>query len=543
MADFFISDKVKNQLVEIKKCREDPAYFIIKYCKTRDEHGEEKAEEYRKKGITSFVKVPFPDYEYIHHVINLYLNNNVMVIMKSRQMMLSWLFCAILLWDTLFKEGRLNLIQCKKEEDADEHIEGRIKLMYDNLDPWMKDLFQARYKYCEFYCPRTKSKINALPEGGEVIRQKTASNVLMDEIAFQPQARSAFRATAPTIEGGGKIIGISTPNGRNFAWEVWDDECYDWEELMPGLMVKHNPNDVCAIRLHYQAHPGRDEAWVKREQKKYLRKGHKLSDWEMEYEVNFNVLSGQKVFVDYDPVKHENAKLVADARQPILRGWDFGQRNPACVFTQLTTNDQFVILGEMLGYDLKFWDFVENVLDYCDEHFTEFVFKDYADTTGNQKRGDAVATFHEILTEYGIYPIHRKDDKWRGIKIMMKLLDPLPDGSPGLQIDPTKAPLMCEGFRGAFHYKEDKDGKILSDEYADDNDCTHLMDATKYVCMNHPTLNRILTLDEKERRRPMANESDERAFQHRRKFMKNLARRYESARKQVSNYRRLGEAG
>jgi hypothetical protein len=548
MGDLFISRKVREQLYELKKCRNDPAYFIFKYCQTRDEHGEGK-EEYRKRKIKSFVKIPFPDFPYLRYLIQIFQDNDVVEVMKSRQMMLSWLMCAYFLHDSLFKEGRLNLVQCKKEEDADELLKNRVFLMYENLPPWMRQFFQARYKYCEIIFPRTKSLMKGLPEGGEVIRQKTASNILMDELAFQPQARAAFRATMPTVEGGGKFFGVTTPNGKNFAWELWDNEFYEWSELMPGLMLKHNPNGVCAVRLHYSAHPNRDEAWVTREKKKYLGKDHKLSDWEMEYEINFNVLMGQKVFIDYDPVKHENAIIVADPSKPILRGWDFGQRNPACVFAQLTSNDQFVILGELLGYDLKFWDFVEDVLHYCEEHFPEIIerggryaFKDYADTTGNQVRGDAVATFHEILMEYGIYPIHRKTDKWRGIKIMMKLLDPLPDGSPGLQIDPTKAPLMCDGFRGAFHYKSDKDGRVLSDDYADDNDCTHLFDGCKYICHNNPTLDRILTSEERVERKPLEDAISESAFQHRKKFLKGLVSRTKMARERVSVYRRLADA-
>jgi hypothetical protein len=549
VADFFVSNKIKEQLYELKKCRQSPEYFIFKYLQTRDEHGEGK-EEYKQRHIKSFIKIPFPDYEYLRYVVQTYQENNVIVIMKSRQMMLSWIFCAILLWDTLFKEGRLNLIQCKNADDADEHLKNRVFLMYENLPPWMKQFFQMRYKQYEIYCPRTKSLMKGLPEGGEVIRQKTASNVLMDEMAFQPQARAAFRATMPTVENGGKFIGITTPNGKNFAWELWDGECYDWEELMQGFMVKHNPDGVCAVRLHYSAHPKRDSVWVAKEKPKYLRKDHKLSDWEMEYEINFNVLMGQKVFIDYDPVKHENAKIVADPSQPILRGWDFGQRNPACVFTQLTTNDQFIILGELLGYDLKFWDFIGNVQDYCDEHFPEVIerngkkaFKDYADTTGNQMRGDAVATFHEILNEFGIYAIHRKTDRWRGIKIMMKLLDPLPDGSPGLLIDPTSAPLMADGFRGAFHYRIDKDGKVHSEEYADDNDCTHLFDAAKYICHNHPKLDRILTAEERVERKPIEDGMSERAFQHRKHFLKGLAARNSYARNKVTRFRRLAEVG
>lgn len=538
MSEYYISEAVKNHLYELRRCQKDPAYFIFKYLQTKDEHGEGKA-EYKKRGIQTFTKIPFPDYEYLRYVIKVYQDNEVILIMKSRQMMLSWIFCAILLWDTLFKEGRLNLVQCKNADDADEHLKNRMFLMYDNLPGWMKEFFQTRYKQYEIYCPRTKSTVKALPEGGEVIRQKTASNILMDEMAFQPQARSAYRATMPTIENGGKFIGITTPNGKNFAWEIWSDDCYDWNELMPGFRVKHNPNNVCAVWLHYSAHPLRGEEWVAKEKKKYLGKDHKLSDWEMEYEINFNVLMGQRVFVDYDIKRHENPKLAAQSNKPILRGWDFGQRNASCVFTQLTTNDQFVILGELMCYDIKFWDFVEEVLWYCEEHFPGYRFEDYADTTGNQKRGDAVATYHEILIEYGIHPRHSKQDKWRGIKILMKLLDPLPDGSPGLLIDPTAAPMLCDGFRGAFHYKQDQDGKINNEEYALDNDCVHLFDALKYVCHNHPMLNRILTAVERVERKPLSNPMDEAAYQHRKEFHKKFMR---SARERVSTYRRYADA-
>ena len=153
-----------------------------------------------------------------------------MTIVKSRQLMVTWLFSATMLWDAMFKKGRLNIIISKKEDDADKTI-NRIKLMYSNLPEMFHKAFPVNNTpqgelgaYCKLEFKNNGSRIWGLSSNPEHIRQNTASNIFFDEMAFFQEARKCYTAAMPSIRGGGKFIGCSTPNGRNFFHDLVTDK-------------------------------------------------------------------------------------------------------------------------------------------------------------------------------------------------------------------------------------------------------------------------------------------------------------------------------
>jgi len=158
-----------------------------------------------------------------------WIDEQLLCIAKSRQVMLTWLFCACLLWDTMFKDGRLNIIINKKEDDADETLD-RIRFIYSHLPKFLQESIPAQRtpqgqlgSYCRLPFPGNNSVIRGLPQNPEAIRKSTASNIFIDEAAFIESAETCYTAAMPTIRGGGKIIMVSTPNGRNFFHKIFAD--------------------------------------------------------------------------------------------------------------------------------------------------------------------------------------------------------------------------------------------------------------------------------------------------------------------------------
>jgi hypothetical protein len=182
---------------------------------TQDEHDETIAAK------------PFPDKEYIREMVRLWLATKMNLWEKSRQIMASWLFCALYLHDTQFvRPGdgkRLNFIQSKKEEDSDALLR-RCWFIYSSQAPWLKEMYPAEYSFCHirFYAPGDAkrdlavSEIWAIPQGGDVLRQHTASGLLIDEAAFQPDLESSIRAAQPMLKGGGRIDCVSSANPGYF---------------------------------------------------------------------------------------------------------------------------------------------------------------------------------------------------------------------------------------------------------------------------------------------------------------------------------------
>jgi hypothetical protein len=166
---------------------------------------------------------PFPDKEYIRWVVGEWASTKQNLWEKSRQIMASWTFCALYLHDAQFGINRLNFIQSKKEEDSDALLR-RCFFIYQNQDDWLKALYPAEYSYChiDFYRPGDRirkvplSRIWAIPQGGDVLRQHTASGLFIDEGAFQPDLESSIRAAMPMLKGGGRIDIVSSAEPSYF---------------------------------------------------------------------------------------------------------------------------------------------------------------------------------------------------------------------------------------------------------------------------------------------------------------------------------------
>jgi len=134
-------------------------------------------------------------------------------------MLMTWLFSGCYLWDTQFKQGRLNFFQSKKEEDADRVIQ-RAWHIYTHQPAWIKQMFPAEYTYCHIKFKYGDSEIWGVPQGGDQIRSHTASGILSDEMAFQPDAEDAYGGALATIKGGGRFTGVSSANPGFFHYLV-----------------------------------------------------------------------------------------------------------------------------------------------------------------------------------------------------------------------------------------------------------------------------------------------------------------------------------
>lgn len=185
--------------------RNDPLRFLEWFVFTLDQHDQEHP-----------IK-PFPaERPHIEYMTRLWQSNRLLAVKKSRQLLMTWLFTALGLWDAMFHEGRLIIFQSKREEDAvgdetaGDGLLGRAKFILNHVPcreallPW----YIPKYKKIEF--PDNSSTIWAIPQGSNVIRQRTASGVLSDEAAFQDEFAHAYTAMVPCIRGGGWIVAVSS---------------------------------------------------------------------------------------------------------------------------------------------------------------------------------------------------------------------------------------------------------------------------------------------------------------------------------------------
>ena len=163
---------------------------------------------------------------HIKAMVDLWLDNPLLAIVKSRQMMMTWLFTALSLWDAMFHQGRLIMLQSKTEREAvgDEFsgqgLLGRCKFMLRNCPPWL--LPQHTIKATQIIFPTMNSTLWAIPQGAAIIRSYTSAGILSDECAFQEEFSEAYGAAVPTIRGGGWFVALSSAH-PGFFQKLWED--------------------------------------------------------------------------------------------------------------------------------------------------------------------------------------------------------------------------------------------------------------------------------------------------------------------------------
>lgn len=233
---------------EILLCRADPAYFTDTYATIDD--AQNNAGEL--KGVTRFRL--WPDQVAVMWDIR---DNKLVIILKARQLGISWLVMAYVLWKALFYPGQNILLVSKGIMESQELLR-RVKVLYERLPADLK-----------LYLPTTNPRVDntrgwALSNGSLVRSMAsnantgisfTASLVVMDEAAHQRSPGELYSNIKPTIDDGGpdaQLVILSTANGLGgFFYSLWT-------KTVEGL------SGFKSIFLPWWSRPTRDAAWYNR---------------------------------------------------------------------------------------------------------------------------------------------------------------------------------------------------------------------------------------------------------------------------------------
>jgi len=184
--------------------------FVI----TQDEHDDERP--YKN----------LPTADYLRLLAYAWVHEPLLFVPKSRQLMVTWLFCAIASHELVARVARRTAWLSKKFDDANGHLQDRIKLICDLLP---QDLPVPAVESTKGFlrCPETGSMIMAIgEESGKGLRQYTFSWIFSDEMGFQENAEDQYKAALATIKsktGLSRYTGVSTPNGKNLFYSILSD--------------------------------------------------------------------------------------------------------------------------------------------------------------------------------------------------------------------------------------------------------------------------------------------------------------------------------
>lgn len=191
-----------------EKCSRDFLFWLSNYVFTFNEKA--KLEEGQK------AVEKFPVKDYVKEIALLFLKHKVVHVAKSRQMTISWLGMAFMLWEAQFKPFRFQAVMSKKLEDAEALID-RIKFIYENQPRWLKELLPLDRKLRDM--PKghlffeNGSKIKGFPQGRDQIRSYVISRIFIDEAAFQDEFEDTYGACLPCCD---RIITVSSAGAGFF---------------------------------------------------------------------------------------------------------------------------------------------------------------------------------------------------------------------------------------------------------------------------------------------------------------------------------------
>jgi phage terminase large subunit-like protein len=180
------SQWTEEEILEYKKCMENPVYFIENYIKiiSLDE------------GL-----VPFKLYGYQDELITHFDESRFSIVLACRQSGKSITACAYLVWYLLFQPEQTIAILANKGSTAREML-ARITTMLEHvpffLQPGTKVLNKGSIEF------ENDSRIIASATGANSIRGLSVNLLYLDEFAFVDNAEQFYTSTYPVVTSGGK---------------------------------------------------------------------------------------------------------------------------------------------------------------------------------------------------------------------------------------------------------------------------------------------------------------------------------------------------
>lgn len=196
-------------------------------------------------------------------ILDSWLEQTLSLELKARQIGITWLAALLALWMVLFRPGTRVLILSTNEEEAKKVIT-RIWGMFKSAPKWMTDHVAVtkparggnpsqEIEFTEEGSGK-RASIIALPATETAGHGETAALVILDEYSRQEHARSIWKGTFPVIDGGGRIVVISTANGVS-------NELTGEGNYFHYLWVNALTMGIKARFLGWFRHPNRDEEW------------------------------------------------------------------------------------------------------------------------------------------------------------------------------------------------------------------------------------------------------------------------------------------
>jgi hypothetical protein len=187
------------QLREKRKCRKSAVYFIMNYVKIYSANN-----DIGSGGTGTWI--PFTLWVEQIQTLDMFIQFLLVIVLKARQLGLTWLALAYALWLMLFRPAATILIFSRRDDEAKYLLsDERLKGMYNALPEWLKD--EVTKSDHHVWTLANGSTAKAFPtSGGD---SYTATLAIVDEADLIDNLGKLLTSVKPTIDAGGKLFLIS----------------------------------------------------------------------------------------------------------------------------------------------------------------------------------------------------------------------------------------------------------------------------------------------------------------------------------------------
>jgi Terminase RNaseH-like domain len=198
-------------------------------------------------------------------VLDAWISSPLNLVLKARQIGITWLGAGYGLWKLLTMPGTRMLVISINEDEAIKVV-NRLFDMFSSLPEHLR--FDAEIQkptrgarpttLIELVFPDGRiSSAVGLPSTRRAGHGETATLVLLDEFARHEFARESWKATFPTVDNGGQSLIVSTANGVS-------NPQTDEGNFFHHLWVNAETYGIETQFLAWDLHPDRDEGWYER---------------------------------------------------------------------------------------------------------------------------------------------------------------------------------------------------------------------------------------------------------------------------------------
>lgn len=292
--------------IEWHLCAKSPHYFITTYCQIYDPAAKDW--------------IPFELWPFQVETLNTIHTNQLVIILKARQLGLTWLVLAYCLWLMLFHAiSHILLFSLREIEAIDLASDNRLRGMYRRLPAFLKPHGGIGTDDKKLWTLPNESTARAFATGTGDSYQGTIA--FIDEADLIPDLDITLGRIKPTIDAAGKLVLLSRVDKRT--------PKSPFKTLFQAARL--GQNSYVPIFIPWYAHPKRDQAWYDKQAQDMISQDDLWEQYPATEQEALAMGYAGLVFPNFSATENVSLEADYDPNYPVEWWVDVGFTNPTAI--------------------------------------------------------------------------------------------------------------------------------------------------------------------------------------------------------------------